>query len=207
MKEYIKFKIFSSIKTVVIVVVIFLTFTASSVNTTSLSVAFNSNYLNYIDKEIIEETQLELFKEGLYNPLYTFTGELTGYVGDCPLCSGYLACPPRTNVLKEGIYFNDSMYGRIRIVASSKNYPCGTILQFNVDKLSSDPIIAIVLDRGVGGNDIDLLTDSQDYAIKNMNGSSGRQRVSSEIIGSFELPISPLFYLYHALAKLKHRGK
>ena len=27
-----------------------------------------------------------------------------------------------------------------------------------------------------------------DYAIKNMNGSSGRQRVSSEIIGSFELP-------------------
>lgn len=168
MKEYIKFKIFSSIKTVVIVVVIFLAFTASSVNTTSLSVAFNSNYLNYIDKEIIEETQLELFKEGLYNPLYTFTGELTGYVGDCPLCSGYLACPPRTNVLKEGIYFNDSMYGRIRIVASSKNYPCGTILQFNVDKLSSDPIIAIVLDRGVGGNDIDLLTDSQDYAIKNI---------------------------------------
>ena len=103
---------------------------------------------------------------GLYNPLYTFVGELTGYAGDCPLCSGYLACPPRTNVLEKGIYYEDSTYGKIRIVASSRNYPCGTILKFDVNKLSDEPIIAIVLDRGVGGNNIDLLTESEGYAAK-----------------------------------------
>ena len=102
------------------------------------------------------------------SPLYTFTGELTGYAGDCPLCSGYLACPPRTNVLKEGIYYKDKTYGTVRIVASSKDYPCGTILKFNVNKLSQEPIIAIVLDRGVSGNVIDLLTETEENAIKNI---------------------------------------
>ena len=168
MKEYIRMRIFQTIKTIVFISIVFFAFTTSSIDTTKLTVALNSNYLNYVDKEKIEQTQLELFKEGLYNPLFTFSGDLTGYVGDCPLCTGYLAWPPRTNVLKEGIYYNDSTYGNIRIVASSKNYPCGTILEFKVDKISEEPIIAIVLDRGVGGNDIDLLTDSQDYAIKNI---------------------------------------
>ena len=36
----------------------------------------------------------------------------------------------------------------------------------NVGKLSDEPMIAIVLDRGVSGNVIDLLTDSKDYAVK-----------------------------------------
>lgn len=168
MKEYIRMRIFQTIKTVAFIAIVVLTFTTSSVENTKLASALNSNYLNYIDKDKIEQAQRELYKEGLYNPLFTFNGDLTGYVGDCPLCTGYLACPPRTNVLKEGIYFNDATYGNIRIVASSRNYPCGTILEFQVNKLSSEPIIAIVLDRGVGGNDIDLLTDSQDYAIKNI---------------------------------------
>ena len=69
-------------------------------------------------------------------------------------------------MLEKGIYYEDSTYGTVRIVASSRNYPCGTILKFNVSKLSSEPIIAIVLDRGVGGNNIDLLTESQSYAAK-----------------------------------------
>jgi len=105
---------------------------------------------------------------GFYNPIYTFNGDLTGYAGDCALCTGYLACPPRTNVLKDGILYTDKTYGTVRIVASSKNYPCGTILEFDVGKLSEEPIVAIVLDRGVGGNDIDLLTESEDYAIKSV---------------------------------------
>ena len=134
----------------------------------SLSVSMNTNLNKSIDKQIIQDSQNELYKEGIYNPLYTFTGELTGYAGDCPLCSGYLACPPRTNVLKEGIYYKDKTYGTVRIVASSKDYPCGTILKFNVNKLSQEPIIAIVLDRGVSGNVIDLLTETEENAIKNI---------------------------------------
>ena len=58
------------------------------------------------------------------------------------------------------------MYGKLRIVASSRKYPCGTVIEFNVGKLSDEPIRAIILDRGVGGNDIDLLTESEDLAIK-----------------------------------------
>ena len=137
----------------------------------TLSVAKNDGLENPLEIDVIQKNQKELYIKNepkIGDPLYTFVGELTGYAGDCPLCSGYLACPPRTNVLKKGIYYNDKTYGKVRIVASSRNYPCGTILKFNVKKLSSEPIIAIVLDRGVGGNVIDLLTESQEYARKNV---------------------------------------
>lgn len=168
MREYIRNKIFNTIKAIVFVSIVLFSFKSSNLDITSLTIALNSNLTKNVDKQIIEEKQKELFVEGLYNPKYSFTGDLTGYVGDCPLCSGYLACPPRTNVLKKGIYYNDKTYGTLRIVASSKNYPCGTVISFKVNKLSSEPIIAIILDRGVGGNDIDLLTDSLDKAVKNI---------------------------------------
>lgn len=165
MRKYILTKIFNTIKMLIIIPVLFLT-TKVSINTSVLATAFNDNLNKTIDKSVMVSAQKELYLEGVYDPLYSFNGDLTGYAGDCPLCTGYLACPPRTNVLKEGIYYNDKTYGTVRIVASSKNYPCGTILQFDVDKLSDEPIIAIVLDRGVGGNSIDLLTENEDYARK-----------------------------------------
>ena len=167
MKEYIKNQVIMCIEFIVILAIICLVQKETFVVST-LSVAENDSLEKSLDVEVIQKNQKELYSKGTYNPLYTFTGELTGYAGDCPLCSGYLACPPRTNVLKKGIYFNDSTYGKIRIVASSRNYPCGTILKFNVKKLSDEPIIAIVLDRGVGGNVIDLLTESEDYARKHV---------------------------------------
>ena len=139
-----------------------------SYNNVVNSVSLNTNVNKALDIEVIENSQKELYKFSLYDPIYSFVGELTGYAGDCPLCSGYLARPPRTNVLKEGIYYNDNVYGTVRIVASSKNYPCGTIIRFKVNKISEEPIIAIILDRGVGGNDIDLLTENEDYAIKSV---------------------------------------
>ncbi len=154
-----------AIETIIVISLIFFLKRETFVVST-FSVASNTSFEKPLDLKIIRANQKELYSQGTYNPIYTFTGELTGYAGDCPLCSGYLACPPRTNVLKKGIYFNDTTYGKIRIVASSKNYPCGTILKFNVKKLSSDPIIAIVLDRGVSGNVIDLLTESEEYAGK-----------------------------------------
>ena len=130
---------------------------STSVDNSTLAVSMNENLVKSVNKEVIQATQRELYEEGIYNPKYTFVGELTGYAGDCRLCTGYLACPPRTNVLKDGIYYTDKTYGKLRIVASSKRYPCGTILRFNVPKLSSEPMMAIVLDRGVGGNTIRLV--------------------------------------------------
>lgn len=152
----------------VVVLFLFAIISKSSITNTVTSIALNDNLNKTLDSSVIKDKQVELYKGGLYNPLYTFYGDLTGYAGDCALCTGYLACPPRTNVLKEGIYHNDKTYGTVRIAASSKNFPCGTIIRFNVPKLSEEPIIAIILDRGVPGNDIDLLTDDESYAIKHV---------------------------------------
>lgn len=165
MKAYIRSRIIMTFEAIIICSLLLL-LNKGSYEKSSLSIALNDNIGKSVDKSIIQTSQNTLYQSGIQNPLYTFTGELTGYTGDCPLCSGYLACPPRTNVIKEGIYFNDKKYGKVRIVASSKNYQCGTILKFKANKLSDEPLIAIVLDRGVSGNVIDLLTDSQDYAVK-----------------------------------------
>lgn len=176
MKKYIRSRIIMIIETIILLTISFLIKKESFIMT-SLSTT-NENNTKVISKEIIQKSQNELYNERNNNnvtnivntnkSLYKFMGELTGYSGDCPLCSGYLACPPRTNVLKEGIYYNDKSYGNVRIVASSKNYSCGTILKFNVKKISPEPIIAIVLDRGVSGNVIDLLTESSEIATKNV---------------------------------------
>lgn len=169
MKKYIKRRIIISFETVILLIFIF-SIKNENVVKTELTVAMNDSNNRVLEKRIIEKSQNNLYQKSIEDPesLYKFNGELTGYSGDCPLCSGYLACPPRTNVLKSGIYFDDKTYGKIRIVASSKNYPCGTILKFKVNKISKDPIIAIVLDRGVSGNTIDLLTDSEASALKNI---------------------------------------
>ena len=162
-RAYIKSRIIMFIEAIIVFGLVFM-LTKESNQVYVLTVALNNNLEKNMDREIIQKTQNELYIEKDYNPVDTFIGELTGYAGDCPLCSGYLACPPRTNVLEKGIYYDDATYGHIRIAASSKNYPCGTILRFNVNKLSEEPIIAIVLDRGVSGNNIDLLTESEEYA-------------------------------------------
>ena len=165
MKKYIISRIIMFIESIILSVLV-LSIRELPQSESFLSFVINDNLSKNIDKSVIQASQDELYKEGINNPIYTFIGELTGYGGDCPVCSGRVACPPRMNVNKEGIYYQDKTYGKVRIVASSRNYPCGTILRFNVKKLSSEPIIAIILDRGVGGNVIDLLTDSEAYATK-----------------------------------------
>lgn len=104
--------------------------------------------------------------------LSVLTGSLTGYSADCPLCSGRLACSSY-NVYQNGVVtYPDNVYGNVRIVASSKNLPCGSIVKFNLRKLSSSPIYAIVLDRGVGGNNLDLLVESESLAYTQIGRSS-----------------------------------
>ena len=58
------------------------------------------------------------------------------------------------------IYYNDSEYGKLRIVAMSSTIPCGSIIRINVDAYDPDGMYAIVLDRGVSGNMVDLLKPS-----------------------------------------------
>ena len=112
MKEYIKSRILMSFEAVIICSLLLL-LNKGSYEKSSLSIALNDTIDKSVDKDVIQKTQNTLYQEGIQNPLYTFIGELTGYTGDCPLCTGYLACPPRTNVIKEGIYFNEKKYGKV----------------------------------------------------------------------------------------------
>lgn len=108
-------------------------------------------------------------------PLDTYYGKLTGYVADCPLCTGYLACNNQ-NVLDKTTTYEDNTYGKVRIVASSLSLPCGSIVKFETPSLGE--ITAIVLDRGVTGTSLDLLVESNEYAITTV----GNKKINYDIL-------------------------
>ena len=112
-----------------------------------------------------------------YYPLDTFTGDLTGYAADCPLCTGYLACTG-DYVANGTTNYYDQDYGNVVILASSKNLPCGSIVTFDAPYVSSQKVTGIVLDRGVLGNDLDLLVPSQSYARNNI----GRHKLTYDVL-------------------------
>lgn len=85
--------------------------------------------------------------EGIY------TGKLTGYGPDCPGCSivGNVSCKTKegTNhsLINDGIYYNDYLYGKVRILAADNSaFPCGTIVK--VDNGTLEEFYGIVLDSG-----------------------------------------------------------
>ena len=114
-----------------------------------------------LNDQITEENQI--VKEDV-TPVKSYSSKMTGYVYNCPLCSGRLACDSSIDLSDGTINYNDKTYGDVRIVASSKNLECGSIVSINAEKVSSEPIIAIVLDRGVTGHKLDLLMPSEQAA-------------------------------------------
>ena len=83
--------------------------------------------------------------------LAEYTGRLTGYGPDCKGCTGKgnLACTTKTkhNLVKDGIYYDDSEYGKVRILAAATTkFKCGTIIVVN--KPGAEPFVGIVLDTG-----------------------------------------------------------
>lgn len=82
-----------------------------------------------------------------------YTGRLSGYGPDCVGCTGTgnLACKTEAktvhSLVKDGIYYTDDEYGKVRILAASlKAFPCGTIIE--VKKSGKEPFMAVVLDTG-----------------------------------------------------------
>ncbi len=132
----------------------------------------------YINKEEEEKANNEALQKYLWGSLDSYTGDLTGYGAYCPLCSGHLACMSSLDLSNGRTTYEDKTYGEVRIVASSKNLACGSIIRFNSPKISKDPVIAIVLDRGVLGNDIDLLSSSEEYALKYV----GRSKITYDVL-------------------------
>ena len=146
--------------TLLVLLVIFV----ESSNNMKETKVLNDNYNKSIDLATMALKLQEDIKNDLYSAKSTFTGDLTSYLPTCPLCSGKLACLPKYNVLDGTETYQDISYGEVQIVASSKNLSCGSIVRLNNTKLSKDPVLAIVLDRGVLENDLDLLTSDAGYA-------------------------------------------
>ena len=93
-----------------------------------------------------------------------FNGTLTGYGPDCPGCLGMVYCSPYPNVLNGKIYYNDSAYGRVRILAADYSIPCGSIIRVkNYKFVDQNEFVGIVLDRGsaIVGLTMDLLYPSE----------------------------------------------
>lgn len=167
--------IFSSIK---ISLIFFVVFIAGSSTTVKLNKVENENVNRNVDLTTMALKVNEMIENDLYSVKDTYTGQLTGYAHDCPLCGGTLACAYKYNVRDRRDYYPDKEYGIVKIVASSKNLPCGTIIRFNKKSISPDPVIAIVLDRGVPGNNLDLLTSTEEYASKYI----GRSTITYDVL-------------------------
>ena len=105
----------------------------------------------------------EIKKYGMNNTI-KFIGTLTGYGPDCPGCGGHVYCRPNPDVRNGNIYYNDSKYGKIRILAADYSIPCGSIIHIENYKFAeNNELIGIVLDRGsaIVGLTMDLLYPSE----------------------------------------------
>ncbi|MDD4406587.1 MAG: hypothetical protein PHF30_00930 [Bacilli bacterium] len=138
----------------------------------------NENLNKTLDLHAMAIKYDEIVLNDLYTPIDTYIGDLTGYVADCPLCGGTLGCTGEDVLTNRITTHNDNEYGVVKIVASSKNLPCGSIIQFSLPTFSDDKITAIVLDRGVIGTSIDLLVENIEYAKSNI----GRKQISYDIL-------------------------
>lgn len=101
--------------------------------------------------QIIDDSKEEIIEKGT-GPYGIFKGRLVGYGPDCPGCSkkGNVACKTADkkifSLIDDGIYYEDSEFGSVRILATDLNkYPCGTIIR--VEKEDGTIFMAVVLDR------------------------------------------------------------
>lgn len=76
--------------------------------------------------------------------LRTEIGNLTGYGADCYGCSGITASGHN---LIDSMYYDDSEFGTVRILAADKEFPFYSIFRVS-DVPGMEPFIGIVLDRG-----------------------------------------------------------
>lgn len=159
-------KVFEVFKIVLKIFVI--TFVILTIENSSRKIEYKVENINL--NKTLDLAAMARSTSTIYNEeeiLRVIVGKLTGYAADCPKCSGFLGCKPYMDVRDHRTTYEDSEYGTVRIVASSpKNLKCGSIITFTSLRISEEPIIAIVLDRGVSGTTIDLLTESESFATK-----------------------------------------
>lgn len=104
-----------------------------------------------LEEPIDEEIVIGTGKNGIYY------GNMTGYGPDCATCNGVgvTYCSTKDhktfNIVKDGVYYNDDEYGKVRVLAGAKKeFPCGTIIQIENSNLGN--FIGIVMDTGYDMN-------------------------------------------------------
>ncbi len=139
-------------------------------------------------KEIVEDNsskvETPVFKEETVTEkqtsLATYSGSASYYTANCYGCGGYTSSG--LNVSDGTLFYNDSTYGNVRIVAAGREIPLYSIIRINNTSLGSNAL-AIVLDRGgdIGEGRrfiIDILTNDSE-------GKGGVDRgVSIEVLRS-----------------------
>ena len=164
------------IKAAKICAVLALIFSMTKVNTFTMNDRITNDSMNKtLDLTAMAVKYDEIHYTDPYYPLDTFTGDLTGYGADCALCSGRLGCT-RQDVRDGTTTYEDPTYGTVNIVASSKNLKCGSIITWQ--NWDGTKMTGIVLDRGVLGTDIDLLTPSEAYASQYV----GRHKITYDVL-------------------------
>ena len=161
-------------------IVIFMFIVAKSSSDIKIATVENNNVNKTVNLTTMAMKIIEVEDTIKYTPVATYTGDLTGYAYNCPLCNGTLGCIPKYNIKDGTTTYKDYEYGEVKIVASSKNIACGSIIRFKSDRVGEGEQFAIVLDRGVGGYALDLLTPSEDYASKYI----GRSKITYDVLRS-----------------------
>lgn len=111
---------------------------------------------------VIKEEKQEQQVQSSTEKYETYTGNLSYYRATCTGCSGYTATG--YDVRDGKLYYNDSTYGNVRIVAAGTEIPKYSIVRIKNSSLGAD-VLAIVLDRGgnIGQGKkfiVDILTNS-----------------------------------------------
>ena len=179
-------KVVSRISNIIkLIVLIFSVLALVGATSDNTNIKEKNNNLNLsLDIDLMSNKRNKKYEDYLafindnYSAKEQYSGDLTGYGADCPLCGGRLACMPSLDVLHGNYHYEDKTYGQVRIVASSANLPCGSVIRFDFPRQSSEPIIAIVLDRGVLGTAIDLLEVNSESARLNV----GRSYITYDVL-------------------------
>lgn len=164
------------------IIILFLFIFSSFVSTIDRHKKIKTETLTFnqtLDLTAMAEKEAEDINLDLYAAKASYTGDLTGYSADCPLCNGTLSCKTSYKVYKNNVIsYYDETYGDVRIVASSKQLACGSIVRFQSNRVGEGDTYAIVLDRGVLGHNLDLLVPSEAYATQHI----GRSKITYDVL-------------------------
>ncbi len=166
------------IKIAILIVFIFSCFVSSIDNKKRIKVEI-IQFNQTLDLSAKAEKEFEDINKDIYAAKATYTGDLTGYSADCPLCNGTLSCKTSYKVYQNNVVtYPDETYGNVRIVASSKQLACGSVIRFQSNRVGEGDTYAIVLDRGVLGTNLDLLVPTENYASRYI----GRSKVTYDVV-------------------------